>query len=108
MKEAGYLDAFEYSEIQFNNLTYPESPEAVLAGEAVAGYWQAVGLQVKIIPGDYATFRVKVLPHELGPYVIDSRPVSNKRAIEGAIRFYFHSDGAATFVKDTRPDLDAL
>ena len=54
LKEAGYPDGFKIT-----LKTYTTSPGAELPviGEAVAMYWQAIGLNVTIVPIDYPSLR---------------------------------------------------
>jgi peptide/nickel transport system substrate-binding protein len=54
LKDAGYANGF-----QVNLYTCPRSPGAQLPdiGLAVATYWEAVGIKVKVVPTDYPTIR---------------------------------------------------
>jgi peptide/nickel transport system substrate-binding protein len=54
LKDAGYPNGF-----QINLYTCPRSPGAQLPdiGLAVATYWEAVGISVKVYPTDYPTIR---------------------------------------------------
>jgi peptide/nickel transport system substrate-binding protein len=55
----------------------PGFPEGKTAAEAIAGYWQAVGIKVKLIPVDYAAFRKNWIdrkaPGAMGYYNIANR-----------------------------------
>ncbi|MFC2004448.1 ABC transporter substrate-binding protein [Chloroflexota bacterium] len=50
LTEAGYPDGFSYNLI---NMVHPGVPTAPKVGEAVAGYWEEIGLTVKIVPMEF-------------------------------------------------------
>ncbi len=54
LAEAGYPDGFEITMILLKQSGRPEAPDL---GEAVAMYWEQIGLKVKRIPMDFATVR---------------------------------------------------
>jgi ABC-type transport system substrate-binding protein len=53
LKEAGYPDGFSFNFASFVLPGYPETPRLI---EAVAGYWQQIGLQPKISIVDYNNY----------------------------------------------------
>jgi len=55
---AGYPNGFT-----FKLLTHDKEPTLPVLAEAVAGYWNAVGLRGEIVPGDYA----KMAGHDQRP-----------------------------------------
>jgi len=54
LAEAGYPNGFEVTMLL---LKHDGRPEAPLLGEAVAIYWERIGLKVKRLPMDFATLR---------------------------------------------------
>jgi peptide/nickel transport system substrate-binding protein len=62
--EAGYPNGFS-----FKIHTTAEQPELPLLAEAVAGYWEAIGLKAEIVRGDYATWRTTVKTGKSSGYV---------------------------------------
>ena len=53
LKDAGYPNGFSFKAISYKLPTSPESPRIM---EALAGYWQQIGLDPKITIIDYATY----------------------------------------------------
>jgi peptide/nickel transport system substrate-binding protein len=54
LAEAGHPNGFPLDLYAFQ---LPGFPEGKAAAEAVGGYWQKIGVKVKLIPVDYAAFR---------------------------------------------------
>ena len=55
LKDAGYPNGFSFKVISYNFQGVPESPRLM---EALAGYWQQIGLDPKITVIDYNTYYV--------------------------------------------------
>jgi peptide/nickel transport system substrate-binding protein len=56
LAEAGYPNGFP---IDVHSYLLPGFPEGRTLAEAVAGYWQRIGVQARLIPVDYGAFRKK-------------------------------------------------
>ena len=56
LKDAGYPNGFSFKLISYVNPSSPETPRVV---EAVAGFWQQIGLDPKITTIDYNTYYSK-------------------------------------------------
>jgi peptide/nickel transport system substrate-binding protein len=56
LAEAGHPNGFT---VDFHSFLLPGLPEGRAFVEAVAGYWERIGIKSKIIPVDYAAFRKK-------------------------------------------------
>jgi ABC-type transport system substrate-binding protein len=103
LKEAGYPNGFELRVMSWPRPGMAEGPKMI---EAIAGYWNAIGIRTKIIPIDYGTWRKrwKENPDQgtvAGWYWVGSRvwPMAIVRAL-------FASDGKLTYAKD--PTLDRM
>jgi peptide/nickel transport system substrate-binding protein len=74
LAEAGYANGFP---IDFYAFQLPGLPEGKAMAEAVAGYWQKIGVQAKLIPVDYPAFRKKwvdrTAPGAVGYYNLANR-----------------------------------
>jgi peptide/nickel transport system substrate-binding protein len=71
LAEAGYPHGFEVSMIL---LKQAGRPDAVILGEAVAIFWEKIGLKVKRIPMDFATLRPKMYDRKVdGCWVYGAR-----------------------------------
>ncbi len=101
LKEAGYGDGFTIYLYSFVTAL----PEIKLINEAIAAYWQAIGLEVKILEMDYSAFKpywtkTKDVP---GPAAFTlawpNRPVYSWRNM-------YHSEALYSHKKD--PALDQL
>jgi peptide/nickel transport system substrate-binding protein len=70
LTEAGYPNGFPLT-----LKTFPSTPGAELPtiGEAVAMYWKAIGIDVKIVPADWATVRVELLSGKVINYLFNQR-----------------------------------
>jgi ABC-type transport system substrate-binding protein len=56
LKEAGYPDGFSFRFVSSVMASFPGAPQVV---EAMAGYWQAIGLKPQITTIDYNTYLTK-------------------------------------------------
>lgn len=79
LADAGYPDGFTVDVYSAPIAGAPWVPRAV---EAIAGYWQAIGVQTNIIPTDYGTvsslYRQRPLPDELiGAAMVNLSQVTN-------------------------------
>jgi peptide/nickel transport system substrate-binding protein len=62
LAEAGYANGFT---VDFHAYLLPGLPEGRAFVEAVAGYWERVGIKSRIIPVDYAAFRKKWVDRQI-------------------------------------------
>lgn len=101
LAEAGYPKGFNMYIYSF--VTY--LPEAKIINEAIAGYWEAIGVNTKILDVEYVAFRpVWMLKKDpIGPsaytFAWPNRPAYSWKA-------HFHSSGAFDHGRD--PALDQL
>jgi len=99
--EAGYPKGFTMYIYSF----VTKLPEAKLINEAIAAYWEAIGIKVKIFEMDYSAFKAYWTKHKdppgpaafINPWA--NRPVYSYRA-------HYNSKGAYSHKKD--PKLDEL
>lgn len=74
LAEAGFPNGFPLEVYAFQ---LPGLPEGKAFAEAVAGYWQKIGIQTKLIPVDYPAFRKnwidRKVPGAVGYYNIANR-----------------------------------
>ncbi|SUZ57192.1 uncharacterized protein METZ01_LOCUS10046 [marine metagenome] len=103
LSDAGY-DGAEIAIRSYPRADVPEGPRFI---EAVAGYLDAVGINTKIIPTEYASYRKERLAHTLnngsGYLAAPNRPLAG---FQGVMRVLNHSEGAFTSTKD--PEIDRL
>ena len=103
LSEAGY-DGTEVAIRSYPRADVPEGPRFI---EAVACYLDAVGINTKIIPTEYASYRKERLAHTLnngsGYLAAPNRPLAG---FQGVMRVLNHSEGAFTSTKD--PEIDRL
>jgi peptide/nickel transport system substrate-binding protein len=102
MSEAGYANGFA---MDFHSFLLPGFPEGRAFAEAVAGYWEKIGIKTKLIPVDYAAFRKKWLDKEIpgtpGYYNIANRGWVGTLAL---LEKSAYSPAVMTSVKDTQND----
>lgn len=102
--EAGYPNGFPYEIFSYQ---VPGLPEGRTLAEAVAGYWQQIGVQPKLITVDYAAFRKKWLdrtvPGAVGYYPFTNRDWSGTYA---TFRKFAYSSERITTIKD--PVIDGM
>lgn len=74
LAEAGYANGFT---VDFHSFLLPGLPEGRAFVEALAGYWERIGIKSRLIPVDYAAFRKKwvdkQIPGNPGYYNIANR-----------------------------------
>jgi peptide/nickel transport system substrate-binding protein len=74
LADAGFANGFPIDLYAFQ---LPGLPEGKAFAEAIAGYWQKIGVQTKLIPVDYPAFRKKwvdrTIPGAVGYYNIANR-----------------------------------
>ncbi|NQW23020.1 MAG: ABC transporter substrate-binding protein [SAR202 cluster bacterium] len=103
LAEAGY-DGTEIAIRSYPRADTPEGPRFI---EAVAASLEAVGIKVKIIPTEYASYRKERLAHTLdngmGYLAAPNRPLAG---FQGVIRVLNHSEG--TFTSTNDPEIDRL
>ena len=70
LTEAGYPNGFP---LTLKTLTANPGAELPTIGEAVAMYWKAIGIDVKIAPSDWGTVRVELLGQKANDYLFTQR-----------------------------------
>ena len=103
------LDASNYNGEEVAIRSYPRAdvPEGPRFIEAVGAYLTDIGVNVKIIPTEYASYRQERLAHTLdngsGYLAAPNRPLAG---FVGLMRVLNHTDGAFTSTND--PEIDRL
>ncbi len=103
------LDASDYNGEELAIRSYPRAdvPEGPRFIEAVAAYLTDIGVNVKIIPTEYASYRKERLAHTLdngsGYLAAPNRPLAG---FVGLMRVLNHSTGTFTSTHD--PEIDRL
>jgi peptide/nickel transport system substrate-binding protein len=103
-------EAFPKDKPKINLYTFTERfPEAARMAEAVAGYWEKVGISTKIIPIQYATYRTEASKDE--PNLLNSvglMDLGNRLVWDGCFDIILHSKGllGKNMIRDAK--LDAL
>ena len=103
------LDASNYNGEEVAIRSYPRAdvPEGPRFIEAVSAYLTEIGVNVKIIPTEYASYRQERLAHTLdngsGYLAAPNRPLAG---FQGVMRVLNHTDGAFTSTHD--PAIDKL
>ncbi|MBI4611758.1 MAG: ABC transporter substrate-binding protein [Candidatus Rokubacteria bacterium] len=104
LAEAGYGGGFP---IEFYAFQLPGLPEGKAMAEAVAGYWQKIGVQPKLVPVDYGAFRKKWLdqsiPGAVGYYNMANRDWIGTYAL---IEKMAYTPSKTTTTKD--PEIDGM
>lgn len=70
LAQAGYPNGFD---LPLRTLTANPGAELPAIGEAVALYWQAIGVNVKIVPSDWNTIRGELLGFKANDYLFTQR-----------------------------------
>ena len=101
---AGYADGFEVTIHSYPRGDVPEGPRMI---EAIAGYFDEVGVTANILPTEYSKYRTgrleKTIPGEMGYLGAPNRPFPG---FVGLMRTLQHSEGNFTSTKD--PEFDRL
>jgi len=103
------LDASNYAGEEVAIRSYPRAdvPEGPRFIEAISAYLTEIGVNVKIIPTEYASYRQERLAHTLdngsGYLAAPNRPLAG---FQGVMRVLNHSEGAFTSTHD--PAIDQL
>lgn len=100
LAEAGYPDGFTLN--LYATTLYPGHVEY---NEALASYWSAIGIDVKVLVMDYAGFRVKLQEGSLENPALRGHGYPSL-AIVGVWLSWFNSDGINTGLHD--PEYDKL
>ncbi|MDO8673965.1 MAG: ABC transporter substrate-binding protein [Dehalococcoidia bacterium] len=103
LTDAGYPNGFDTK-------LYDVGAGSILStlGQAVAGYWRKVGMNIEIVPMDYGTFRLKYNPKQL-PEIWNTFWIYRAnyyRNFEGIPLVYHSSRSSVKNLND--PTLDAL
>ena len=104
MKEAGYEDGFEVTIHSYPRSDVPEGPRMI---EALAGYFEEIGVKANILPTEYSKYRTgrraQTIPGEMGYLGAPNRPFPG---FVGLMRALQHSTSPFTSTKD--PEFDRL
>jgi ABC-type transport system substrate-binding protein len=101
-------EAFPGDTPKLNVYVFPLMPEMKRVAEALAGYWKKIGVESKIIPIEYSTYR-KQLAEKDSPTLANSVGVmrlGNRLLWDGAANILQHSEGLLSMSHD--PHLDKL
>ncbi len=88
-------------------MTDEQVPEAKRTSEAIAGYWEKIGVKTRVIPTDYTTYRAAYV--KKGPQTnnaVGLHRLGNRLLWGGCLDFIFYSKGAMAVAND--PKMDAL
>jgi peptide/nickel transport system substrate-binding protein len=103
LAEAGYANGFT---IDFHSFLLPGLPEGRAFVEALAGYWERIGIKSRLIPVDYAAFRKKwvdkQIPGAPGYYNIANRGWVGTFAL---LEKQAYGPSVMTTVKDPKSDV---
>ena len=85
LAEAGYADGFP---LTLKTFTMNPGAELPTIGEAVALYWQAIGIKVKIVPTNWGSVRDELLAGKANDYLYNQRGQPFAEALTPATIFY--------------------
>jgi peptide/nickel transport system substrate-binding protein len=104
MEEAGYGDGFEVTVHSYPRSDVPEGPRMI---EALAGYFDEIGVKANILPTEYSKYRTgrraQTIPGEMGYLGAPNRPFPG---FVGLMRALQHSTSPFTSTRD--PEFDRL
>lgn len=101
LAEAGYGAGFAFDQYTYEQ---PGAPGKDL-NQAIAGYWQAIGLKPRLIPTEYGSYRQALVAKTLG-VATGWAPIGNRPLSHSTVRSFLHSKGTLSYVND--PAMDAL
>ena len=112
LADAGYADGFP---ITLKTLRANPGAELPVIGEAVALYWEAIGLDVTIVPTDWGSVRDELLAAEANDYFFTQRGQPFAEALTPATIFYapqgpftsYASEESAALLEEMTTELDA-
>ena len=104
LADAGYGNGFTTDIYAFQ---LPGLSEGKTLAEAIAGYWQKIGVQARLVPVDYPAFRKawfdRSAPGALGYYNVANRDWIGTYAI---VEKYTHPSNKSASMRD--PEIDAM
>ena len=104
LADAGYGDGFEVTVHSYPRSDVPEGPRMI---EALAGYFDEIGVKANILPTEYSKYRTgrraQTIPGEMGYLGAPNRPFPG---FVGLMRALQHSTSPFTSTKD--PEFDRL
>jgi peptide/nickel transport system substrate-binding protein len=112
LAEAGYADGFP---LTLKTLVANPGAELPVIGEAVAMYWQAIGVDVTIVPTDWGTVRDEVLAAQANDYLFTQRGQPFAEALTPATIFFaptgrftsYATEESAALLSEMMAELDA-
>jgi ABC-type transport system substrate-binding protein len=112
LAEAGYPDGFP---LTLKTLTMNPGAELPVIGEAVALYWQAIGIDVKVAPTDWGSVRDELLGGKANDYLFTQRGQPFAEALTPATIFYapqgrftsYATEESAALLDEMLTELDA-
>ncbi len=112
LADAGYPDGFP---ITLKTLRANPGAELPIIGEAVALYWEDIGLDVTIVPSDWGSVRDELLAAEANDYFFTQRGQPFAEALTPATIFYdpqgpftsYASEESAALLEEMTTELDA-
>jgi peptide/nickel transport system substrate-binding protein len=112
LEEAGYPDGFPLS---LKTLTMNPGAELPTIGEAVAMYWEEIGIDVTIVPTDWGSVRDELLAGQANDYLFTQRGQPFAEALTPATIFYdpqgkftsYATEESAALLNEMLTELDA-
>ena len=114
LEAAGYDEDNPLS-VTLKTLTANPGAELPIIGEAVAGYWEAIGVNVTIIPTDWGSVRSELLAAQSNSYLFTQRGQPFAEALTPATIFYapagpftsYATEESAALLDEMLSELDA-
>jgi len=105
LEEAGYSDGFDITVYSFDKTGFPESKSI---GEAVAGYYEAIGIKATIEHTDYGTYRGRWADDELNYPAVTVHAIGNRLFHDSLMRLIWHSEGLINAYRPGVAEYDEL
>ena len=111
LEDAGYPEGFE---ITLKTLTANPGAELPIVGEAVALYWEDIGIDVTIVPSDWGTVRDELLGKQANEFFFTQRGQPFAEPLSPATIFYapngpftsYSSEESAALIEQLTQELD--
>jgi peptide/nickel transport system substrate-binding protein len=111
LEEAGYPDGFS---VTLKTLTANPGAELPTVGEAVALYWEEIGIDVTIVPSDWGTVRDELLGKQANEFFFTQRGQPFAEPLSPATIFYnpngpftsYSTEESAALIQQLTQELD--
>lgn len=106
LKEAGYENGFSITLYTTNQAGAPELADL---GQAVAGYWDKIGVKANILPIDWATMRASIVAKQQDPKIVGTAltlGIGARGSSVSQMHLMFHSQDS--YRLDNNPEVDRL